>query len=161
MQLGNFAKLKDIDEMNNIVIPEKLAILPLRDFVVYPHMVSPLIIARTKSLRMIDKVMETNQLLGLIAQKDANNENPKTDSLFNYGTAAFVLKRLRFPDNSVRILVQGLTRFRIVKFLQKEPYFEAKIKKSFQITGSCRSSVSSSISLILVDIIFTFSFYHD
>ena len=82
MQTGDFAKLRDFDDVQNITIPETIPILPLRDFVVFPHMVSPLIIARAKSLKMIDDVMNDHKIIGLVAQKDPENENPDTKSLF-------------------------------------------------------------------------------
>ncbi|OQX95711.1 endopeptidase La [candidate division KSB1 bacterium 4572_119] len=126
---GNFAKLKDIDEIENITIPEQLPVLPLRDFIIYPHMVSPLIIARDKSLKMIEDVMQSHKLICLVAQKDPENENPDQKALFKFGTVAFVLKMLRFPDNSVRILVQGLSRIKVQKFTKQDPYFVAKIKQ--------------------------------
>ncbi|MBC8179698.1 endopeptidase La [candidate division KSB1 bacterium] len=128
MQTSDFAKLRDFDDVHNIPIPPAIPILPLRDFVVFPHMVSPLIIARAKSLKMIDDVMNDHKIIGLVAQKDPENENPETKSLFKFGTAAYVLKMLRFPDNSTRILVQGLSRFKVKKFIQKEPYFRASVK---------------------------------
>ncbi len=128
MQTSDFAKLRDFDDVMNISIPQSLPILPLRDFVIFPHMVSPLIIARAKSLTMIDDVMKGNKIIGLVAQKNPENENPETKSLFRFGTAAYVLKMLRFPDNSTRILVQGLSRFKVKKFIQREPYFKATIR---------------------------------
>ena len=127
MQEGSFARLKDIDEVDNINIPDELPILPLRDFIVFPYMVTPLIIARPKSMRLIDEVMENNKLLGLVAQKQPELEDPDVDKMFEFGTAAYVLKMLRFPDESLRIIVQGMSRFKIHKFVQNKPYFVAKI----------------------------------
>jgi len=129
MQEGNFARLKDFDEVEDVVIPDQLPILPLRDFVVFPYMVTPLIIARPKSMRLIDEVMESNKLLGLIAQQQPELEDPGDDNLFRYGTAAYVLKMLKFPDGSLRILVQGISRLKVVQFIQNEPFFVARIKK--------------------------------
>ncbi|MCU0643925.1 MAG: endopeptidase La [bacterium] len=129
MQEGNFARLKDFDEAAGIKIPDVLPILPLRDFVVFPYMVTPLIIARQKSMRLIDHVMETNKLIGLVAQRQPEIEEPDADVLFRYGTAAYILKTLRFPDGSLRILVQGLARVKIVKFLQRDPFFMSKVKR--------------------------------
>ena len=129
MQEGNFARLKDFDEVEDVVIPDQLPILPLRDFVVFPYMVTPLIIARPKSMRLIDEVMESNKLLGLIAQQQPELADPGDDNLFRYGTAAYVLKMLKFPDGSLRILVQGISRLKVVQFIQNEPFFVARIKK--------------------------------
>ena len=127
MQNGDFARLKDIDESEQLFLPDKLPILPLRDYIIFPHMVSPLIIARDKSLKMIEEVMLGDKLLGLVVQKDAEVEKPDSKSLFRYGTAAYILKMLRFPDNSVRILVQGLSRIKIRRFTRQDPYFVAKV----------------------------------
>ncbi len=129
MQEGNFARLKDRDEVDNIIIPDQLPILPLRDFIVFPYMVTPLIIARPKSMRLIDDVMEGDKLLGLVAQKQPEIENPDSDNLYRYGTAAYILKTLRFPDGSLRILVQGISRIRITKFIQDVPFFIGRVKK--------------------------------
>jgi len=129
MQEGNFARIKDFDEVDDIVIPDNLPVLPLRDFIVFPYMVTPLIIARPKSMRLIEEVIENGKLLGLVAQRQPEIEDPDIDNLFQYGTAAYVLKMLRFPDGSLRILVQGLSRIKIIMFIQKEPFFISRIKK--------------------------------
>lgn len=129
MQYGNFAKIKEIEDSKQLCLPEQLPILPLRDFIIYPHMVSPLIIARDKSLKMINEVVAGNKFLGLIAQKDPENEQPDKKSMFRVGTAAYVLKMLKFPDNSIRILVQGLSRIKVLKFIKQEPYFVAMTKQ--------------------------------
>ena len=158
---GNFAKLKDIDEIENITIPEQLPVLPLRDFIIYPHMVSPLIIARDKSLKMIEDVMQSHKLICLVAQKDPENENPDQKALFKFGTVAFVLKMLRFPDNSVRILVQGLSRIKVQKFTKQDPYFVAKIKQfhdNYKIDMELLSNIMFIISIIAFAVIFIMSF---
>jgi len=129
MMEGNFTRLKDIDEIDDIRIPDELPILPLRDFIVYPHMVSPLIIARPKSLQLVDNVMAGEKILGLVAQRKPEDEDPSFQSLFRYGTAAYILKMLRFPDGSLRILVQGLSRIKITKTVQHDPYFIARVKR--------------------------------
>ncbi len=129
MQYGNFAKLTEIEQPKQISLPEQLPILPLRDFIIYPHMVSPLIIARDKSLKLITEVMDGDRFLGLLAQRNPENEQPDKKSLFRVGTAAYVLKKLKFPDNSIRILVQGLSRFKVTKFVSQEPYFIAFTKQ--------------------------------
>ena len=100
----------------------------MRDTVIYPFMVSPLFVARPKSIKLIDKVLLGNRLLGLVAQKDGDIEEPKPDDINKVGTVATVLKMLKFPDNSIRILVQGLSRMQVINWEQTEPYLEATIK---------------------------------
>jgi len=128
MENGDFATIKDLDDMNRVMIPDEIPILPLRDVVIYPSMVSPLIVARPKSVMLIDEVMNSDRIIGLTAQQEPEIENPTSDNLFKYGTVANVIKVLKFPDASLRILIQGLARFRILAFSQKKPYFKAKIK---------------------------------
>ncbi|NOZ61400.1 MAG: endopeptidase La [Calditrichaeota bacterium] len=127
MHNGDFGRLKDFDELQDIELPEKLPILPLRQFIVFPHMVTPLIIARDKSLKLIENVMNGNKLIGLVAQKDAEEEEPSARTLYRFGTAGYVLKKLIFPDNSVRVLTQGISRIRINRFVRSDPFFVAKI----------------------------------
>ncbi|MFQ6003442.1 MAG: LON peptidase substrate-binding domain-containing protein, partial [Candidatus Zixiibacteriota bacterium] len=123
-----FASIKDGDEIDTMKIPQEVPILTLRDTVIYPFMVSPLFIARTKSIKLIDVVLLGNKILGLVAQKQAEIEEPRPEDLYEYGTVAIVLKMLKFPDGSIRVLVQGLARMKVLKFTQEEPFFKAKIR---------------------------------
>ncbi|MBN2013451.1 endopeptidase La [candidate division KSB1 bacterium] len=116
------------DDFDELIIPKELSILPLRDAVIYPSMVSPLIIARPRSIELIEDVMEGSRIVGLIAQKSGDIEDPQTSDIYRYGVAANVLKMLKFPDGSLRVLIQGLMRFKVLRFSQKEPYFRARIK---------------------------------
>jgi len=122
------SKIKEDKEIDKGEIPGEVPILPLRDTVIYPFMVSPLFVARKKSIKLIDDVLLGNRILGLVAQKKAEIENPTPDDLYEYGTVATVLKMLKFPDGSIRVLVQGLSRMKILKYTQEEPYFKAKIR---------------------------------
>lgn len=119
---------KEMEDIKHFGVPNEIAILPLRDIVIFPAMVSPLIIARPKSIELVDDVMEGDRLIGLVAQKIPELEDPKIDKIYRYGTVANLLKTLKFPDGNVRILVQGLTRFKITRFTKKEPFFKARIK---------------------------------
>ncbi len=121
-------EIKDDKEIERIEIPREVPILPLRDTVIYPFMVSPLFVARKKSIKLIDDVLIGNRMLGLVAQKKAEIEDPKPSDLFNAGTVATVLKMLKFPDGSLRVLVQGLSRMEVVDYVQTEPYMKALIR---------------------------------
>jgi len=90
-------------------------------------MVTPLIIAREKSLKLIEDVMNGDKLIGLVAQKNPDDEEPSARKLYRFGTAGYVLKKLIFPDNSVRVLVQGISRIRVNRFVKNKPFFVAKI----------------------------------
>ncbi|MCI0493970.1 endopeptidase La, partial [candidate division KSB1 bacterium] len=128
MNNGDYAGLKDFEDLDQMAIPEELPILPLRDVVIYPAMVSPLIVARPKSVQLVEDVMKSTRVIGLVAQKSPEIDDPDFSSIFKVGTAASLLKMLRFPDGSIRILIQGLERIRVLKLVQSEPYLKAKIK---------------------------------
>lgn len=128
-------------------LPENLPILGLSDIVIFPGMVSPLLVETTQSIRLIDDVVVGDRFLGLVLQKNPDADNPVPEDLFTYGCAARVLKMLKFPDNTVRVLVEGLRRFRIIEFTSKNPYLVAKIEKikdvvedSLEITALSRNA---------------------
>jgi len=116
-------------------IPSEIPILPLRDTVIYPNMIAPLQVARKKSVRLVDDVLSGDRILGLIAQKDPTIEDPGFSDLYRHGTAAAVHKMLKLPDGSMRVLVQGLSRFRLEEPLGKEPYLKARVELLEDIVG--------------------------
>ncbi len=117
---------KNIEEKDpEFTIPERLGILPIRDTVIYPYMVSPLVIAREKSVRLIDDALSRNRIIGIVSQKKAEIDSPTTQDLYQFGVAATILKMLKFPDGTMRLLVQGLARIQIKAWLDTDPYFQA------------------------------------
>ena len=107
-------------------IPEILPILGLSDIVIFPGMVAPLLVETAESIRLIDDVVAGDRFLGLVLQKNPDVDNPLPSDLYEHGCAARVLKMLKFPDNTVRVLVEGLRRFRIKAYVEEEPYLRAK-----------------------------------
>jgi len=122
------SEIKDDKDIEKMDIPKQIPILPMRDTVIYPFMVSPLFVARKKSIKLIDDVLIGNRLLGLVAQKNADVEDPKPEDLNKVGTVATVLKMLKFPDGSIRVLVQGLSRMEILSIDENEPYIKGTIE---------------------------------
>ncbi|MBN1356392.1 endopeptidase La [bacterium] len=116
-------------DFNRTPIPGTLPILPLRGTVIYPTMVIPLLVAREKSIRMINEVLDGDQIIGLVAQKNPEEEDPAADDIYSIGIAAQIIKLIKMPDNSVRIMIEGLGRIRIKRFVRKEPYFIARVEK--------------------------------
>src|SRR6266511_4391954 len=94
-------------------LPSAMPILGLSDIVIFPGMVAPLLVDTAQSIRLIDDVVEGDRLLGLVLQKKPDVETPLPGDLFEYGCGARVLKMLKFPDNTVRVLVEGLWRVRM------------------------------------------------
>ena len=109
-------------EVEDVELPSELRVLPLKDTVVFPDSVLPLAIGQERSVRLVDDVVSGNRLLALVASKDADIETPGWDDLHEVGTAAVVQKMLRVPDGSLRVLVQGIRRIRLIDKLQDEPY---------------------------------------
>ena len=119
---------KQITQVTDTNIPDTLPILPLRGLVVYPQTAIPLTIGQPRSIRLVDDVMSSDQrLIGLVTAKDPNLENPNPEDLYTVGTAALVHRLFRAPDGSIRLLVQGTTRFRLGEFIQTEPFLVANV----------------------------------
>jgi ATP-dependent Lon protease len=109
-------------------LPSLLPILGLSDIVIFPGMVAPLLVDTAQSIRLIDDVVEGDRLLGLVLQKKPDIETPMPEDLYDYGCGARVLKMLKFPDNTVRILIEGLWRIRIREYETQTPYLRARIE---------------------------------
>jgi len=107
-------------------LPKELPILGLSDIVIFPAMVAPLLVDSGPSIKLIDDVVGGDRLIGVVLQRNPEADNPKPDELFEVGCAARVLKMLKFPDNTVRVLVEGLWRIRIQDFTTTNPYLCAK-----------------------------------
>lgn len=134
---------KEINQTQDI--PEILPILPLRETVVYPQMLIPLIVGREKSIKLVEDALSGNKLIGMCMQKTPVEE-PTPDDINKIGTVGIIVRSLKFPDNTLRLFVQGLQRIRIVEFIQTEPYFKAKIElieekieKTVEIEGLMRN----------------------
>lgn len=112
----------------NSSIPAILPILPLRGLVVFPQTAVPLTIGQPRSIRLVDEVSTSDQrLIGLIASRKPDLENPEPADLFTIGTVGMVHRLFRAPDGTIRLLVQGMARFRVDEYLQTEPYLKARI----------------------------------
>ena len=101
-------------------------VLPLRDIVVFPHMIVPLFVGRDKSVRALEDVMKDDKQILLATQKDASDDNPGTGGIYEVGTIASVLQLLKLPDGTVKVLVEGGQRSRIVEYLENDEFFEAR-----------------------------------
>ena len=114
-------------EATNDVTSVELPVLPLRDVVVYPHMVIPLFVGREKSIEALEAAMEGDKEILLIAQKNASDDEPLADELFEIGTVASVLQMLKLPDGTVKVLVEGDYRARIDQVVDTGNYFTATV----------------------------------
>jgi ATP-dependent Lon protease len=118
-------------------IPSILPILPLRGVVVYPQTAVPLTIGQARSIRLVDEVMSSDErLIGLVASSNPELETPEPADLFSVGTVAIVHRMFRAPDGTIRLVVQGLTRFEVDQFVQTEPYLRASIRLRPEVVES-------------------------
>ncbi|VFS52212.1 Lon protease [Budvicia aquatica] len=100
--------------------------LPLRDVVVYPHMVIPLFVGREKSIRCLEAAMDQDKKVLMVAQKDATMDEPGVNDLFSVGTVASILQMLKLPDGTVKVLVEGIQRARITTLADNGEHFSAQ-----------------------------------
>jgi ATP-dependent Lon protease len=107
---------------------KKMPVLPLRNIVVYPHMVVPLFVGRDKSIAALEEVMDKGQELLFLAQKDADTNDPNEEDLYKIGTLGKVLQLLKLPDGTVKVLVEGLKRAKVEDLIPHEKFLEAKVE---------------------------------
>ncbi len=124
---GDPASAPDNGKPEGQKFPDVLPILPLRGVVVYPNTAVPLTVGQTRSIKLVDDVVGGDKLVGLVAALDPEKEVPGPDELYKVGTIATVHRLLRAPDGTVRLLVQGMERFRLGEFVEEEPYLKAHI----------------------------------
>lgn len=104
-----------------------LPVLPLRDIVVFPHMIVPLFVGREKSVRALEAVIKEDKQILLVAQKNAAQDDPTADDIYRVGTVSTILQLLKLPDGTVKVLVEGVRRARIAAFKETEAFFEAHV----------------------------------
>lgn len=119
---------EDEDNMRNEKIPEILPILPLRNTVLFPGVVIPITVGRDKSIQLIKDYNKGDKTIGVVAQKSDDVEEPSEKDLYKVGTVAHIIKMLRMPDGNTTIIIQGKKRFKILEYVQMEPYHKAKVE---------------------------------
>ncbi|HEY2481323.1 MAG TPA: LON peptidase substrate-binding domain-containing protein, partial [Caulobacteraceae bacterium] len=107
--------------------PKVLPVLPLRDIVVFPHMVVPLFVGREKSVHALEEVMKTDKQVLLVTQKDRDQDDPTPADIFEVGVLASVLQLLKLPDGTVKVLVEGKARAAVRAYTGREEFYEAEV----------------------------------
>ena len=118
---------------------DTMAVLPLRDIVVFPHMIVPLFVGREKSVRALEAVMKDDKQILLVAQRNATQDDPSVDDIYRLGTVATILQLLKLPDGSGQVLVEGGRRAKITAFKETEAYFEASVETVPDVPGDKKS----------------------
>lgn len=125
---------EDEARMNKEKLPDTLPILPLRNMILFPGVVVPITVGRDKSIKLIRDFARKSKIIGVVAQKDPDVEEPNPEDLHIVGTAALILKTLQMPDGSTTVVIQGKKRFRIEEMIQTDPYLVAKVNKFDKIS---------------------------
>jgi ATP-dependent Lon protease len=120
---------EDEEEMNNEALPDFLAILPLRNMVLFPGVVIPITAGRDKSIKLINDANAAGKIIGVVAQKNEQDEDPTPEDIHSVGTVARILRVLKMPDGNITVILQGKKRFEIDSVIAESPYISAKIKE--------------------------------
>ena len=138
-------------EVQRVTLPPEMPVLPVRGLVLFPQVVLPIAVNEERDLRLVNNVVVGNRLMVVVAVKNEKAENPGPDDLYQVGCAVAVLKMMKFPDETTRILVQGLSRVRLDRVTSTSPYLKARSRgwKASSTTTSRRApwrAASSSSS---------------
>ena len=120
---------QDIQPPQNIEVPGQLPLLPVRDIVVFPYMVLPLFVGRDMSIKAIEAALAGNRMIFLATQKALDVENPSPKDIYSIGTVGIIMRMLKLPDERIKILVQGIAKAKVSKYIQTDPYYSVRIDK--------------------------------
>ncbi|KAB1157692.1 endopeptidase La [Flavobacterium luteum] len=120
---------EDEEEMNNEELPQSLAILPLRNMVLFPGVVIPITAGRDKSIKLINDANAEGKIIGVVAQKNEEDEDPSKNDIHKIGTVARILRVLKMPDGNITVILQGKKRFEIDAVISEKPYIKATVKE--------------------------------
>ncbi len=123
------ANEQEIQAPQNVEVPNQLPLLPVRDIVVFPYMVLPLFVGRDMSIKAIDAALAGNRMIFLATQKALDVENPAPEDIRTIGTVGIIMRMLKLPDERIKILVQGIAKAKITKYIQTSPYYSVRIEK--------------------------------
>ncbi|MDX5480857.1 MAG: LON peptidase substrate-binding domain-containing protein, partial [Hymenobacteraceae bacterium] len=115
------------DDMPTEDLPDELPILAVRNTVLFPGVVLPITVSRKKSVKLVRKAHKGNKIVGVVAQKNTNSDDPTAEDLYEIGTVAKILKMLVLPDGNTTIIIQGHSRFKVEEIIEEDPYLTAKI----------------------------------
>ncbi len=138
----------EMDDAERASLPADLPIIALRNTVLFPNVVLPITVAREKSVNAIAEAQRTNKWIGVVAQKDSNNDNPGPEDMYQIGTLAKVVKQIKMPDGNITLFIMGRMRFKIEKFIQTDPFYVANITYMEDVYPKNEPSFDALISSI-------------
>src|SRR5271155_3247875 len=136
------------EDLTDVEIPRVLPVLPLRGMVIFPSQIHPFLVSRASSLKLLEEVTGPERIIALATQKNAEEESPQPEGLYRRGTAVRIVKMLRYPDQSVRVLVQGLARIEFNEFVQREPYFTAEVHRLTELSVTSKEMDALQAQLV-------------
>lgn len=116
------------DNGEELIVPDELPLLPLRNTVLFPGVVLPITVGRDKSIKAVNDAYKADKLVGVVAQKDSNVEDPSVNDLEDIGTVARIVKLIKMPDGGTTVIIQGRRRFKVAGIISEDPYFKARIE---------------------------------
>ncbi|HHV97923.1 MAG TPA: endopeptidase La [Clostridiaceae bacterium] len=133
--------------MSNIDIEKthELPLLPLRGLTIFPQVIMHFDVGREKSIKALDQAMLNNQLIFLVAQKDAKNDSPASNEIYNIGTISRVKQLVKLPGNNIRVLIEGVARAEIIEFTQEEPFFMVEVVEKPSLPGKSSKAVKEAL----------------
>jgi ATP-dependent Lon protease len=140
-------------DMDDIVIPETLPLLPVRDVVVYPFMMLPLFVGREASIRAVNEALSKDRLIVLASQKSISDDNPNPDAIYTIGTVAMIMRMRKLPDGRIKILAQGIAKVQVKTYLQSSPFYSVQITRIAEpvaVEGGGREALLASEELMNV-----------
>ncbi|MFO7371329.1 MAG: endopeptidase La [Bacteroidales bacterium] len=120
---------EDEESINMTRVPDSLPILPLRNTVLFPGVIIPITVGREKSMKLVREIYQKGKVIGTVAQRDPNLDDPEPDEMYSVGTMAQLLRILEMPDGSTSVIIQGKKRFSISEFIATEPYYVARVEE--------------------------------
>ncbi len=125
--------MEEIQEAEELKIPDVLPLLPVRDVVVFPYMILPLFVGREMSVNSVEHALANDRLIFLATQKDMNDEDPAPEAIYEVGTIAMIMRMLKLPDGRVKILVQGLAKGTITEYLSVKPFYSVQVQRLVEV----------------------------
>ncbi|MBL7728070.1 MAG: LON peptidase substrate-binding domain-containing protein, partial [Dinghuibacter sp.] len=148
----DFIPILPINEMGGdngeLVVPEEIPLLPLRNTVLFPGVVIPITVGREKSIKAVTDAYKNDKLVGVVAQKDSTTEEPSAADLEQVGTVARIVKLIKMPDGGTTVIIQGRKRFRVLNVVEAEPYFRARVEVLHDTQAPVTDQFNATISTI-------------
>ena len=128
--------MSDETQMDPVTIPKEIGVLPLRNSVLFPHAIMPISVGRRKTLNLLDDVLRESKLIAFVSQRNPSEDDPETSGLYRVGTVARILKVVKLSGNNVNLIIQGVQRIRIDRFVSTEPFITASVTPVADIADS-------------------------